>query len=273
LLTFFIEDISSEPSVDYELFLEIDNDDYEESWSYDENEEMFIVEFIIDIDEEDIEDEYDIELYIEDEDEDEVYDDDFEIEVDTLIKEDDFDWGDLEVTANYDEDDEVLYVELVLEDITTSPWLSYEVSLEFDGEDESEDFIYSSVNDELRASIEVDIDEDDIENDYEFDIQIEDENGDDVFDEEIDVDVDEYEEEELEEENEDDDERYISSSTRSAINNFVAKTYAKYSDESDAIAYFEIVIITFDNFANINTGYRKVVDDINYLLQEEIDSY
>jgi hypothetical protein len=131
---------------------------------------------------------------VEDNDEDEVFDDEVDLEVELLSEADDFDWDDLEVTASYNENKEILYIELVLEDVTSKPTFIYTTDLEFEDEEEFKKFTYNSEKDELRASIEVRIDEDDILDEYEFDIKIENDDQERVYNEDIDVAVQDYKE-------------------------------------------------------------------------------
>lgn len=193
-LTLYLDDISDEPSKTYESFIELDQEEYDEKFNYDEDENKLIAEYSIKIDEDDLDYYYDIELIIEDEDSDEVYDDEIDVDVEYLSEADDFDWDELEVSASYNENKEILYIELVLENITSTPLYSYITELEFADEEEFKKFTYYKDEDELRASIEVRVDEEDIEEEYEFDIEIENDDQERVYNEDIDVEVSDYKE-------------------------------------------------------------------------------
>jgi len=386
-ITITLSDIVVEPKKDYESFVELDGEDYDERFKYDDDTEELVAEYSIKIDEDDIVNSYDIELIIEDDDSEEVYDEDIDIDVELLSEVNNFDWDDLEVTAMYKEDSERLYVELVLEDVSARPTLDFSVEIEFEDEDDTTDFSYDSGRDELTANFDFKIDEDDIENEYEFEITIEDEDGERVFREDIESDVEDFEEEDDEDvtvssnstynwenaeilfdydtqsqyltirielddvvdypsldyyvditispfgklwsklrydsqqdilygvyeifvnqadiedsynitvfiNDEDDNLEYfitdeydvvrdrdeseeeesedgISLSIKAAVERFIDRTYNRFDDESDAIDYFERVIPALDAYATQRTQYRSVVDDINYLIQEEINS-
>lgn len=381
-LNFYLEDISSEPNRSYESFIEFEDEDYDEGFTYDEDTEQLIAEYTIKIDEDDLGYYYDIDLVIEDEDEDEVFDDEVDVDIEFLSEADDFDWDDLKVTASYDEDDERIYIELVLEDITSTPTFTYTTDIEFGDEEEYAVFSYDSDEDELRASINTRIDEDDIEDEYEIEVEVNNsDEEDEVYDEDVDVEVDDYadiaseesseyewkdttltlnystdsqylimqielenideypsldyytdirisdydddlewkmrydsqnqklyatynlyiKEDEIEDdytitmfinnefdslqhlysENidvifdahvEEEEEPRVSTATKKAVDNFMEKIYNRYDSEQDALDYFAIVITTLDAYAAQKTRYKSVIDDINYLLQEEIDA-
>jgi transcription initiation factor IIF auxiliary subunit len=78
----------------------IDNKTFKKDFKYDEDEEELSITFDTRIDDEDIEDEYevDIEVFNKDLDDEEVGDEKIEFEVEMIAKEDDLDWYDLEAT-------------------------------------------------------------------------------------------------------------------------------------------------------------------------------
>jgi len=383
----FLTDIIVEPKKDYESFIELEDEEYDERFKYDDDNEELRAEYSIKIDEDDIENSYDIELIVEDDDSEEVYDEDIDIDVDLLSELNDFDWEDLEVIALYDEEDEKLYVDLILEDVSSRPGLEFVAELEFEDEDDEGEFSYNSGSESLELSFEFRIDEDDIENEYEFEIIIEDENGERVLREDFDIDVEDYEEREEETEavvsstvydwedmsisldydsnsqiltlrtelgdiidypkldyyadiaispfgkigsklryNSQDDTLYgvyeifvtrndiedsysftlfvndensnleyvlndefnvvydgedtlseekdtgISQAIRDAVSRFIDRTYNRFDTRAAAHDYFERVIPVLDAYADRNTKYRSVVDDINFLIREELDS-
>ncbi len=386
-LNFILSNVKTEPNGSYKSFIEFEREDYDEKFNYDDDEEHLIAEYSIKIDEDDLGNYYDIDIKIEDQDDDEVFDDEIDVDIEYLSEADDFDWDDLEVSASYNENKEILYIELVLEWIKSTPTFTYTTDLEFADEEEFKKFTYNSDEDELRASIDVRIDEDDIENEYEFDIKIENDDQERVYNEDIDVEITDYKDvaqeedsdydwenttidfdystssqyltievelewindypsldyfteinlsgvneeigsklrydsankrlygtynlfikendiedeykltmfindeyndlqhlatgdfdvifdkaDEKDEKDEEEWEKYVSASTKKAVDNFMEKIYKRYDDESDAIAYFKVVITTLDAYADSKTRYRSVIDDINYLLQEEIDN-
>ena len=66
----------------------------------DSNEKSLTI--TIDIDEDDIEDEYEVTFDVLDEDDDSEYDDSYDMEVDWIDDDDDLDWSDLEIEWEYD---------------------------------------------------------------------------------------------------------------------------------------------------------------------------
>jgi len=171
-LVIYLDNITRQPIDNYEIFIELDGDDYDDRFTYKDSEDRIEAKFTLDIDEDDIENDYDIDYEILNSDEDEVQDSRLEIDVDILSNEDEFDWDDIEYSSEYDEDGEDLLITFTLEGIDNAPNSSYEVVVEIDDEEEDKRFTYSSSQENLTAIVKFWIDEDDIEDEYDMEFTI-----------------------------------------------------------------------------------------------------
>ncbi len=171
-LELFLENIKRAPGQDYEIKIDFDNKNYTKKFSYSSSSEKLTADFTLDIDKEDIEDNYRIDFTVEDEDGKEVEDD--RIEIDVENDSDDFDWKDLDFTSSYNEDSERLEIIFILEKIKKEPKESYKMYLELDREDYDERFRYYKDDKELRAKFTIKIKQEDIDDEYEIKMQVKD---------------------------------------------------------------------------------------------------
>ncbi len=165
-IDFKLDNVKKKPKDDYKVKIRINKKLYKKNLDYNSSDDELTTSITINIDKDDIKDEYDARYYVEniDEDENEYSNKDYKLKVKKKNK--NLDWKDLEISSSYDKDDEELKIDFKLEDIKKKPKDDYKIKLKLDWKSYKESLKYNSSDDELKASFEIDIDEDDIEDEY-----------------------------------------------------------------------------------------------------------
>ncbi len=168
-IDFKLDDVDKKPEDKYEVKIHLDWEYYYENLDYNSSKKELEANFKIDIDKKDIDDEYSIRYYVKNKTEDTTvfFYTDYDLEVDWgSWGGDDLDWKDLEISNSYNEDDEKLKVEFVLDNVKKKPKDNYKIKLKLNWKYYKKDLEYNSSDDELKANLSINIDTDDIENEY-----------------------------------------------------------------------------------------------------------
>jgi hypothetical protein len=271
-----LEDIKDTPTFSYIAEVEFADEEDDLVFKYDEDKEELRVSMDARIDEDDVEDKYEIEIEIENDDQERVYREDVDVVVwdykeEVQESDDDYEWDETKVTFDYNTQSQYLTVEVIVDWINDYPSLDYYTDLRISGMTAAiwSKLKYESSKERLIGTYNLYVKGNDIEDEYNLTMFINDEYDDlqHLFSEKVSVIFDKWDEEDEEEWV-----RYISTSTKKAVDNFIDKIYDRYNSDAEALEYFELVIVTLDTYAKSKTRYKSVIDDINYLLQEEIDS-
>lgn len=265
-ITFSIDE-NSTPGDDYSIDFEIDGDDYSKDLSYSSSSDFLYFTYSIDIDEDDLEEKYEIDFEIINEDEnDDEYSDSLDIDVNNFL-----DWSDVEVTDSYNEANEYIYILVALEDVENivSSWhYSY---FELDGTTYASWFVYSSSADRYYATHKIYIDEEDLDDEYDYELTIKNRSYEELYEESGELDTD-YSD-------------YSTSSTSTytttnksyttAVNAIYTKVKQivdqRYTDTDDKVNFVEKLIDVLEE--RINDGdsnsdfYEEIVDSLDDLVE------
>lgn len=163
----YVEEWSS-PDDRYTARFKLDGETYNRDFTYDSSKDELYFEYSINMDNDDLEDNYDMDIRVTNESRDEFeYEDVLSGDVGNVM-----DWNDLEVSSEYNSSSQYLRVELTLENIDESPNETYYSYLKLDGKTHTAAFRYSSSDDKYYATHTIYIDRDDIEDDYNYDLSI-----------------------------------------------------------------------------------------------------
>lgn len=255
-ITIYLEDINQRPDLDYNVELEVDNDDYEKKMSYSSSrDELFATFRFSNIDDDEIDDYLDLEIEINDEDNNEVFDGRIEMKKGIVNNNDNLDWEDLEVYYDYNESRERLHIEVKLDEITSSPKNTYTVYIEADNKDFDERMFYSSSKDVLAANFYISwVEKDELDDYLELEVKIKDNKSNTLYNEDTDLDDNSS------------STNSSSSTSNSSIDWSELKTWVIYEKENNRL----IVRTQLDNIEKVGTGeeysVRLSVDGKTYNL-------
>ncbi len=163
-------DVSGPTDSDYTIKFDIINDTCETDLNFSSTTYKVEWECDVKIAEEDMRWIFTVQAVIKDEDGDIDYDGEIQFEVDGYG--DSFDWDDLDITARYNGEDQDLYVDFVLHNVTRIPDKEYSIELNINDRDLSKDLKYKQEDNILIAEFSLSINDDDIEDDYYVDFDI-----------------------------------------------------------------------------------------------------
>ncbi len=185
-ISVYVEWVDEEPSEDYEMILEFDWEEYDEEFEYNSDDKILLVKFVLNIDEDNIEEDYKLDYIIIEEDE--VADGSIEFELwEWSSESDNVSSSDLEYESiniyshSYDDDDEILSILVYVNGVEDEPEESYKMKLKFDWSYYENSLTYNSYKERLYVKFSIDVEEDDLEDTYKLPYSILDKNDDKLF--------------------------------------------------------------------------------------------
>lgn len=159
---------NSNPQDDYYAIFELDGREYIRDFNYNSSRDELYFEYSIDIDREDIEDRYDLDIEI-------INDSSNHFEYEdslTFTIWDIFDIDDLKLDVDYNYSSEYLEIEFYVDDVNSRPSWIYTTYLEFNNRNYSKNFLYNSEDDKFYSIYRIYIDREDLEYSYSYNFKV-----------------------------------------------------------------------------------------------------
>lgn len=292
-IVFQLKNIKNEPKERYQIFLELEDEDYDQRFKYDSWDDLLEAKFSIKIQEEDVEDDYDIDFYVENDAGNRKLRDDVRLEIGESVvssesssgtsnvsESSNSSWSDLRVTLDYDENTQNLSVELELPNVSDYPSVDYFSRIDIDGvEVLNGRVIYRSAEKTIRWKFISSVKKADLQEAYTLWVQVEDEYKNLLYNTEKTYRVWEIASQ-------------TPSSTQASVNPpsnintgeiapeivvavdaYIARVSNNEDSLLDVTTTFRRTINLLNDYVVKQPKYKDIVRDINYLLEDAISSY
>lgn len=170
----YLNDVDKKPTEKYYSYFKVNWKTHQAEFVYSSSSDKFYAKHSIYFDDDDIDDNDDYEVIIKNSSYNEIFEDDWNLDLDNLddddndyyYNDDDIRWSNVYISNYYDEDDEKMKIDFVIDDVNSKPDDDFTLKFKIDWKNYTKTLSYSSTNDKLYTSFYVNIDEDDIRDYY-----------------------------------------------------------------------------------------------------------